>query len=41
LKNTVEELEFAEDKLKDALAPFLTSIFKKFYEKRSIWDRCL
>ena len=34
-------MEFAEDKLKDAIAPFLTAIFRKFYEKREIWLKCL
>ena len=32
IKETVELLEIAEDKLKDATAPFLTAIFKKFYD---------
>ena len=37
----MEKLEFAEDRLKDAMTPFLTSIFRKFYEKRQIWERCV
>ena len=37
VKALVEKLEFAEDKLKDALSPFLTAIFHKFHEKKSIW----
>jgi len=30
LRALVEKLEFAEDRLKEAMAPFLTSIFNKF-----------
>lgn len=32
IRETVELLEIAEDRLKDATAPFLTAIFKKFYD---------
>lgn len=33
----VEELESAEDRLKDALSPFLTAIFSNFHEKKTMW----
>jgi DNA mismatch repair ATPase MutS len=41
LKETVEKLEFAEDKLKDAIAPFLTNLFHKFYSRRDTWLKVL
>mmetsp|Transcript_30336 Transcript_30336/g.40311 ORF Transcript_30336/g.40311 Transcript_30336/m.40311 type:complete len:93 (+) Transcript_30336:42-320(+) len=37
LKALVERLEIAEDRLKDALSPFLTAIFRSFHEKKSMW----
>lgn len=40
-KELVEQLEIAEDKLKDAMAPFLTAIFSKFHGKKSMWLQIL
>ena len=40
-KALVEQLEVAEDKLKDAMAPFLTAIFSKFHTKKSMWLQIL
>lgn len=34
LKALVDHLEIAEDRLKDALSPFLTAIFKNFHDKK-------
>lgn len=34
-------MEFAEDKLKDALVPSLTEIFRRFYEYRDTWLKLL
>jgi hypothetical protein len=33
----VDTLEFAEDRLKSAMSPFLTQMFSQFYEQREIW----
>lgn len=37
IKHLVERLEVVEDKLKDALSPFLTAIFADFHSKKAIW----
>lgn len=37
LRSLVEKLEAAEDHLKDALSPFLTSIFRNFHSKKATW----
>ena len=37
----IDELELAEEKLKDALTPFLCAIFQKFHEYKDIWNRAL
>jgi len=37
IKKLVDDLEIAEDRLKDAMAPFLTSIFMKFHDKKTTW----
>jgi DNA mismatch repair ATPase MutS len=34
----VEDLEIAEERLKEAFTPFLTSLFSKFHESKFIWD---
>lgn len=34
----IDELESAEELLKEAFIPFLTSLFVKFHEKKFIWD---
>ena len=41
LKQLVEQLENAEDRLKDAMSPFLTAIFKRFHEQKTIWCQIL
>ena len=40
-RELVDRLEVAEDKLKDAMAPFLTAIFSKFHSKKSMWLQVL
>lgn len=37
----VDELERAEEKLKDAMIPFLCAIFTQFHSKRDLWDQLL
>lgn len=37
IKALVDKLEIAEDKLKDAMSPFLTAIFGKFHDKKQVW----
>jgi DNA mismatch repair protein MSH6 len=39
IKAYVEELERAEDVLKDAMVPFLCAIFTRFHEKKDMWSR--
>jgi DNA mismatch repair ATPase MutS len=34
----IDELENAEEKLREAFTPFLSSLFSKFHEKKFIWD---
>jgi DNA mismatch repair ATPase MutS len=34
----IDELENAEEKLREAFNPFLSSLFAKFHEKKFIWD---
>lgn len=34
----VEKLEIVEERLKDAMVPFLVSIFSKFYDYKHIWQ---
>ena len=36
--NLVEKLEVAEEELKEAFVPFLTSLFQKFQDQRYLWD---
>jgi DNA mismatch repair protein MSH6 len=38
IKKMIDELENAEEKLREAFTPFLSSLFSKFYEKKFIWD---
>ncbi len=38
IKKWVDELELAEEKLKEAFSPFLTTLFSKFHESKFIWD---
>ena len=37
----MDRLEIAEEALKDAMAPFLTAIFSKFHDKKSMWLQIL
>ena len=37
----INELEEAEEKFKDALIPFLRSMFTKFYENKEIFTRAV
>lgn len=37
----MDELEAAEEKLKEAFTPFLASLFSKFHESKFIWDSVL
>ena len=39
LKRMVDQLEIAEDVLKDAMMPFLSAIFAQFHEKKETWTR--
>ena len=34
----MEELEVGEEELKEAFAPFLTTLFQKFHDQRYLWD---
>jgi DNA mismatch repair protein MSH6 len=38
IKTMIDELENAEEKLREAFTPFLSSLFSKFHEKKFIWD---
>lgn len=33
----IEKLEVAEQRLKDAMIPFLVAIFSRFHEKKDLW----
>lgn len=37
----IEQLEEAEEKFKDALVPFLRTMFKKFYENRDVFSKAI
>lgn len=41
LRALINELEEAEEKFKDALIPFLRSMFSKFYENKEIFTRAV
>jgi hypothetical protein len=41
LRELIDKLEEEEDKFKDALVPFLRSMFKMFYENRELFSRAL
>ena len=41
LRDLIEELEEAEVQFKDALVPFLRTMFKKFYDNREIFTRAV
>jgi DNA mismatch repair ATPase MutS len=34
----VDELEIAEEKLQDALSPFLCTLFHRFHERKDLWN---
>lgn len=38
LSELVEELEVAEENLRNAISPFLLKLFKKFYKKQYLWS---
>ena len=38
LTDLVEQLEDAEDELREAISPFLTKLFRKFYKKQYLWS---
>ena len=38
IKKLVDELEVAEEKLKDALTPFLCALFGKFHGCKDVWN---
>ena len=37
LKGLIEELEEAEESLKNAISPFVCALFQRFYENRNMW----
>ena len=41
LRAVINELEEAEDKFKDALIPFLRTMFGKFYESKELFTRAI
>jgi DNA mismatch repair ATPase MutS len=41
LRELINELEEAEEKFKDALIPFLRSMFLKFYENKEVFTRAV
>ena len=41
LIDTVEKLEEAEEELREAISPFLTKLFRKFYKKQYLWSNFL
>ena len=41
LEQLTEELQEVEEYLKDALVPFLRTIFKKFYEYRTLFSNAV
>jgi DNA mismatch repair protein MSH6 len=41
LREMINDLEDAEDKFKDALIPFLRTMFSKFYESKEIFTRAV
>ena len=38
IKQLVDDLEAAEERLKDALTPFLCTLFNKFYQQKDTWN---
>jgi DNA mismatch repair ATPase MutS len=38
VRKLVSDLELAEEELKDALGPFLSSMFSRFHDKKETWD---
>ena len=39
IKRLVNELEEAEEKLKEAMSPFLQAVFSRFHDQRDLWIR--
>lgn len=41
IKLLVDELEVAEERLQDALSPFLCTLFHRFHERKDLWNSAL
>lgn len=41
VKALVDELEHAEETLKDALTPFLCALFQRFHEHKELWNQAV
>jgi DNA mismatch repair protein MSH6 len=41
LKSLIEQLEEAEESLKDAISPFVCALFQRFHENRQLWQPAL
>ena len=37
----LDDLEMAEERLRDAFTPFLATLFSKFHESKFIWDAAI
>ena len=41
IKKLVDQLEDAEETLKEAMVPFLCAIFSRFHEQKDVWTRAI
>jgi len=41
IKKLVDHLENAEERLKEAMVPFLCAIFSRFHEMKDVWTRAI
>jgi DNA mismatch repair ATPase MutS len=41
IKRLIDELETAEERLQDALSPFLCALFRRFHERKETWNAAL
>jgi DNA mismatch repair protein MSH6 len=41
IKDVVDELEDAEEDLRQAMLPFICSLFNRFHSKNTIWNRAV
>ena len=41
IKKLVDELETAEERLQDALSPFLCTLFKRFHDSKDTWNAAI